>query len=266
MVFRPDSGLAPNAEYRVRCPNPYYLEGADNRREFSFSTGSSSLSKAPPIPNVATVELSAQRGEDWGDSYSALFRKAGDLGNIIVLNLGGSSTLNPDELSGDVADPTYLTTERDYWVGTGPCGGNWPDAALGASTTIALGAFDLAGGFSGWSDTVGVTLPSAYTNVLGEAPSDEDSEPASVPSEGSETPQGVMPRVAMPEVAVAPEVAADDIAPSTPTRTRRGRAGCHFGTSAGSSYGAAALLTALAWRVRRRRPHQPSLGARKSSS
>lgn len=230
LVFRPDSALEPNTTYRASCPKPFPGEDEDGR-EFSFSTGSSSLSKAPPIPNVATVELLARKGDDWGDSYFALFQNPGELGNIIVLNLGGSSTLNPDELSGEVADPMYLTTQQAYLVGTGPCGGNWPGAALGASTTVALGAFNLAGGFSGWSDTVTVTLPSAYTEVPDEAFSEEDSEPPRLPPEAPYGPPG-----------------------------------CQFGAPAGSLYGVAGLLATLAWRVSRRQPRQPSLGAPKSSS
>jgi hypothetical protein len=230
LVFRPDSGLEPNTEYRASCPSPHPWEG-DDGLEFSFSTGSSSLSKAPPIPNVATVELSAQKGDDWGDSYSATFQNAGELGNIIVLNLGGSSTLNPDELSGEVADPIYLTTWRDYSVGDHPCEGNWPGATLGASTTVALGAFNLAGGFSGWSDTVTVTIPSAYTEVPDAAASEEDSEPPRLPPEAPYGPPG-----------------------------------CQFGAPAGSLYGVAGLFATLAWRLGRRRPRQPLLGTLKSSN
>jgi hypothetical protein len=82
--------------------------------------------------------------------------------SIIVLDLAGSSTLDAAGPSGDVADATLSFTE-EFLVGSYPCGGNWPEAGLGASTTVALGAFNLAGEFSGWSDTLPITLPTRYT-------------------------------------------------------------------------------------------------------
>lgn len=49
-----------------------------------------------------------------------------------------------------------------YWVGTGGCLYSWPGAELGASTRFRLGAFDLTGAFSGWSESIDLTIPDQY--------------------------------------------------------------------------------------------------------
>jgi hypothetical protein len=57
------------------------------------------------------------------------------------------------------------SAERSIYVGSSICENNWPEATLGASTTVALGAFDVTGAFSGWSDTVAVTIPSTLDDA-----------------------------------------------------------------------------------------------------
>ena len=129
------------------------------RDAFSFTTGAEPRLTPPRVPDLSRVEVGAAEGY-WGTNYQATFRGAIEGGSLIVLDLGGGAALDPDAPAG--ATSSFAATapdDTDAWVGVGPCGGNWPGASLGASTSVALGAFDLTGAFSGWSDTVTVTLP-----------------------------------------------------------------------------------------------------------
>ena len=255
LVFRPDSDLAPNSEYDVVCPRVY-----DSERAFSFTTGASSRSTPPAVPDIATKELIATLGDGWGASYHVLFRQVAQPGDIIVLDLGGTSTLAPQGPTGYVADSQVMGSyAQDFWLGTGPCGGNWPGAALGASTTIALGAFALTGEFSGWSDTIRVTLPATHDDV----PSMDGEDVSS-----SDEPPNAADVVDVPELDLVMaegtrDVVAPEASPSTsvrrppvelPERTPsiQGRATCQFGAHGALSSSASGLLVALLWLVARR--------------
>jgi hypothetical protein len=154
-VFRPDSDLAPSSEYHATCPFTY-------GSTISFTTGESATSGPPEVPDLSNKVLHASPDTSWGASYYAQFPGVGGADAIIVLDLAGSATLDAEGPSGHVADATPRFTEG-FLVGSYACGGNWPEAGLGASTTVALGAFNLAGEFSGWSDTLPITLPTSYT-------------------------------------------------------------------------------------------------------
>ena len=162
LVFRPAAELAPNSAYESNCvprgTAPEQLDaGFLNVSFLGFTTAAGPRLTPPPVPDLARVEVAAAEG-DWGPTYGATFREALEPGSIAVLDLGGDAALDPDAPSGSVSavEPAYYA---DGWVGSGICRANWPGAGLGASTRVALGAFDLTGGFSGWSDTVTVTLP-----------------------------------------------------------------------------------------------------------
>jgi hypothetical protein len=156
-VFRPDSELAPRSEYHWSCSSIDY-----GSRTSSFTTGESATSGPPEVPDLSSRVLHASPDESWGPSYYARFPGAGEPSSIIVLDLAGNSTLDAAGPSGYVADARLPLTDG-FFVGSYPCGGNWSEAGLGASTTVALGAFNLAGEFSGWSDTLEITLPTRYT-------------------------------------------------------------------------------------------------------
>jgi hypothetical protein len=166
LVFRPSSYLAPNSAYTFECP----LQ--QEPRTLTFSTGAGPHVRAPVVPNLGDVETSAQFGDAWGDSYFARFDEVAAFGSIVVVSLAGAGDLDTAGLRGSVSDAIALYDEP-LWVGRGPCGGNWPEASLGTSTTVAMGAFDITGAFSGWSDPVTVTVPSSYGTVTGTASSDE---------------------------------------------------------------------------------------------
>jgi hypothetical protein len=253
LVFRPDSDLAPNSEYQFECPRVY-----DVQDTFSFTTGASSRSAPPAVPNISAVELRAKLDEDWGDSYYAKFEQVAELNTIIVLDLGGSAMLSPQGPSGYVADADFLSRLPDsYVVGYGPCGGSWPGAALGATTTVAIGAFDLTGAFSGWSDTIRITLPATHDNAPRadeDVSSADDVEPPDAP-DVLETPE--QPLTTADDL-VASEAPQSTIARRSPVARPKeipplqGRATCQFGAIEGSPSGAAGVLAALLCMLARR--------------
>jgi hypothetical protein len=163
LVFHPTVNLHPSSDYESNCvprsaaATP--LDAGFLGSTFSgFTTAAGPRFAPPPVPDVSRVEVAAAVGY-WGLTYGASFRDALETGSISVLDLGGGAALDPDGPQG-VASSVELAFYSDAWVGAGTCHANWPGASLGASTSIALGSFDVTGAFSGWSDTVTVTLPS----------------------------------------------------------------------------------------------------------
>jgi hypothetical protein len=262
VVLHPDAELAPNSQYTVDCPPRFDLQPST-----TFTTGSGPRTTPPAVPNVSNVETAVHPDGGWGASHFALFVQASAADTIVVVDVAsGSATLDPDAPSGGVADALYLYNASDIGVGNGPCGGSWPGAKLGASTTVALGAFDLTGAFSGWSEPVTVTLPNEYP------PSEDDT---AEPVGGSEIPldddgssdqgdvgetdsDGDGPSEATDVNATSAiddtdDVSAANAANSDPVRpSPMGRSGCALGLGESSRGVSAGLLLALAGLVARR--------------
>jgi hypothetical protein len=220
LVFQPGNELAPNTEYTVTCPIPKDIPGA-----YSFSTGAGPRHAPPRLPDVSNVRIMARENPEDGPTFGASFRDALEPGSLAVFDVGGAAALDSGGPAGALSDLRFVRTIAvDAWVGHGPCGGNWPGATFGASTTVRLGAFDLTGAFSGWSDTVTISLP---------AEREADSE-----TEGTEPP-------------------APDEASATPPSERSGARdlGCNLRPPSGPPLRAAALLSlalGVALRARRR--------------
>ena len=70
---------------------------------------------------------------------------------LLVLDRDHTSELDVSALEGTVTD-AFTRTDFPY-LGYAPCDQtNWPEADGGAATTIRMGAFDMAGNFSGFSE------------------------------------------------------------------------------------------------------------------
>ncbi len=148
VVFTPRTPLQPLTVYR------------HGQLGLEFTTASGPDLVAPPLPSV----------EGWTSAYSSGGRApcretdarvtldvvAGDLDTlVVVLDRAESSTLDPVTLDGEVTAIVKSfpgTPTRTLELGEAPCLDNWPGAKRGAETTVRLGAFDLAGNFSGWSE------------------------------------------------------------------------------------------------------------------
>jgi hypothetical protein len=250
LVYRPDAELAPDSQYTVECPIRW--EGQQPLSHV-FTTGPGSRATPPAVPSVANVNLVADDGVGWGPSYFANFLQAVEPRTIVVVDLGRSATLNANAPSGFVSDADFNFYNEDVFVGRNPCGGNWDGANLGASTTVALGAFDLTGAFSGWSDTVTVTIPSELNGPDREADVAEQtaSEPPDVDPDGADDREGDDEPGAGDDAdgyaVITPTATDDRVAPSA-----TGRSGCDLGARSASPWGAVSLLT-LAWLGARRR-------------
>jgi MYXO-CTERM domain-containing protein len=152
VVFRPDVELDPVSRYTYHCP---LLDVS----EYTFTTGEGPRVGAPPVPNSSPWAAQAFRRDDLGDNYLVSFDNAEEPDSIVVFDIGGAASMDAEGPSGVLSDVTDALYSAGVFVGRGSCAYNWPEATLGASTTVALGAFDVTGAFSGWSDTVTVTLP-----------------------------------------------------------------------------------------------------------
>jgi hypothetical protein len=193
-VFAPDQELAPLTTYHVDCP--VFDLGATST--FSFTTGEGPRHEPPPVPDLSRVELTSRVDGAYGPRYNARFERVVPPESIVVLDLEGEAKLAPADPSGRIGG-ARLEREDDYWtqVGWGPCGGNWPEAAPFASLALRAGAFDLTGAFSGWSESLTVTLPEAVSASIPLEPPRPDrlNAPASYPdsSEASHCQLGLRP-------------------------------------------------------------------------
>jgi hypothetical protein len=185
LVFRPDVELAPESTYSYKCP-------VSDASEFTFTTGAGPRLGTPPVPDSSRWTAGAIRRDDMRDSYGVSFDSAAEPDSIVVFDIGGAASMDVDGPSGVLSDVTEALYRVDVYVGSSICENNWPEATLGASTTVALGAFDVTGAFSGWSDTVTVTLPgtlddrSSGSNTAGlGGTSGTASAPDSAPAGGS---------------------------------------------------------------------------------
>lgn len=153
VVFRPEVELDPESTYTYKCP-------LRDVPEFTFTTAAGPRIGAPPVPDSSRWAAQAVRRDDVGDNYLVSFDKA-ETDSIVVFDIGGAASMDAEGPSGVLSDAAEAPYRTSVFVGRGICLNNWPEATLGASTTVALGAFDVTGAFSGWSDTVTVTIPSA---------------------------------------------------------------------------------------------------------
>jgi hypothetical protein len=253
LVFRPAAELAPNSQYTIDCPL------SRQPRELTFSTGAGPRVEPPPAPNLRDMRVVADQGSAWGDSYFASFDHVAPLGSIVVIRLGGEGVLDSSGPSGSVTDAVTVSDDEPIWVGDGPCGGNWPAASLGASTTVAMGIFDVTGAFSGWSDPVTVTLPTAYDTVDGrpraeDAAVDPDtSEPSldAAPTQPDASPPADAPVPIATDAAVVTAGAAIDDGGDVAPRSS-GRSGCGLAGPQALSCSSVGLLAVAACAAARR--------------
>lgn len=247
-VFRPDSELAAHTQYQVTCP--HFSDWSH-----SFTTGSGPRQAPPALPSLASATVRASADDGWGASVYALFTGVSPAGTVLVLDLDGRAQLDPSGPSGSLAD-IELVRDASGWmsVGSGPCLWNWPGATLGASAQIRLGAFDVTGAFSGWSESLTVTLPSAFE----EEPAPSNPEPdVPLPVLPPQAPEEVLPSapVVTPQGELTTpvnDVVRADLASDGGAVPSAQSSGCQLGASS-STWPAAGLLAALACVATRRR-------------
>ena len=151
-VFAPDAPLVEGQTYSVKV-------GGKQVSRFAVKGGTDLT--APAIPTAGTIEVEIDEGRsDCGATYMGRVNFLSD-GLVMVLDREGESTLDPLGPSGNVSAISFRSERRAgdrISVGRGPCVNNWPAAKPGAKTQVRLGAFDLAGNFSGFGPPVSVVL------------------------------------------------------------------------------------------------------------
>lgn len=151
-VLTPVEPLAPEATYGVFVGDELVS---------TFTTTTSTDAQPPPVP---TVELVSSRtsieyfpGLNCSSCPPSAFATVELSGERLfyVADFVDDQAFEPNEANGEVR---VLTSDPVLEFGKGACGGNW-DAGPFSSQSFRVGAFDIAGNFSGWSEPRLIVLP-----------------------------------------------------------------------------------------------------------
>jgi MYXO-CTERM domain-containing protein len=159
-VFTPAQPLGAGRTYRAR---------ANGAGIAAFTTGSGTDTEAPAVPSVVSEDSDAapnREGPACGPSYWVRYELKTD-GILTVADRDGTSTLNPEALSGTV---TSLEQGTAFQLGRNACVDNWPGVKSGDTGQVRFGTFDLAGNFSGFSQPREATIPYGCGCSAGAAP------------------------------------------------------------------------------------------------
>lgn len=150
-VFTPDFEFAPNTTYSIRVNGEIYS---------TFATGAEADTEPPAQPSQ--MELSTWSdppfipdGGMCGDgSASHGISVQWGLGDGIVVLMDNDERADVDVDAIEGSAPS-LSTSGYTSIGKGfGCGGdNWDGARNGAQTQIRAGSYDIAGNFSGWTES-----------------------------------------------------------------------------------------------------------------
>jgi len=131
----------------------------------------------PPLPPVFTLGETRASGGSWSSCGEELYVPLDVTfeGALLLLDIAGRSTFDPQAISGTPVDAFFR--EDTPIVGNAICGpGNWNFEEDGDAIGTRLGAFDLAGNFSGMAPPQTVeagctcsTVGAASTNQYGHA-------------------------------------------------------------------------------------------------
>lgn len=100
------------------------------------------------VPEQPDIELGETNRYAYEGFVSYSVDVEGTFEHMLLLDVGLTSTLDPEALTGNVS---LMAGHTNFVVGHS-CGTTWADAGPGASTEVAFSSFDLAGNFSGWTE------------------------------------------------------------------------------------------------------------------
>ncbi len=155
LVFSPVRELEPNTEYTVSLGN-------DGR--FSFVTGTEHDTEPPPVPVITGQSDHTSLpdfGSTCGDSGSAIVKvSVTSEGSLVVVDRERTSTFDHAAINGRISAFEEGTGELQLSLGSGPCLATWSEAGRGETTRIRVGAYDLAGNFSGFGseEEIGISV------------------------------------------------------------------------------------------------------------
>ncbi len=149
-----------NLGHTTRCnptadllPDTLYRDGVTG---MEFTTGSTRDDAAPAPPAELDRRYYSSNGAVYGDSCSST-----NPSGVVVLTLRGGEPIlvvdtsggtDPAAPSGPVTElfaPSGLARSNEAWIGTWACTNNRPTVP-GDRFPLRIGAFDVAGNFSGW--------------------------------------------------------------------------------------------------------------------
>lgn len=161
VVLTPTAPLAPDTEFVAR--NPIVT--------WRFSTGSGASSEPPSIPRVSGRRGVASEGGFLGHGasscdpvYGTRLSLVPDESRLLTVVAWDGATLQ--DFAGGPGGSVGLVHARQEWTGddlpliNGACEFGWPGAVRGSVGVVRIGAFDLGGRFSGWSEPLEIAADS----------------------------------------------------------------------------------------------------------
>lgn len=148
LVLTPDNPLAPGEHTVEACTD------AGCSREMEFVVVGDPLEGSPAVP--ALVEDEREHLSPWSNSCGLTHRVSFDVvgdGDVYLFDLVADGPLGADP---EVDDEVAAAAEYpNFWLGSGSCDTQFLEE-LYAGVGVRVGAYDLAGHWSGWSDPVRV--------------------------------------------------------------------------------------------------------------
>lgn len=169
VILTPDVELLPDTVYSV-------IRESDDAVVTRFRTGLGPDHDPPSVPQTLSVRIHAESAQPEPpsscgatDGVSVEFESDGA---IVVGDLLGRATLDVDAIDGEVAE--HNDGGSRIWFTNGGCSSAWEGLELGDVAEWQLGAFDLAGNFSGWSavETAEVSVAAAAESAQAAACAD----------------------------------------------------------------------------------------------
>ncbi len=168
-VITPDVDLAPDTVHVA------WLEMNDAEAPVAlveFRTGLDADTEAPAVPTTLKYTVYADSGlPPDGNSCGptdGVSIEVDSSETLVVSDLLGRATLDTDAVDGD--SPDFRVQDEGWiWLTRGGCSNAWPDVAIGDQAEWQLGAFDVAGNFSGGSalETAPITIIEANATQAG---------------------------------------------------------------------------------------------------
>lgn len=136
------------------------LTGPERIVALEFTVGAELDDEAPAVPEVVDEDYSVSREFGSCEESRMVRLELAEPAELVVIEQEGGDVLDTEALAGGLADAAPAPGDEP-WVnfGRAPCVNNWLDADLGADTRIRLGAYDVAGNFSGWGPWIDVNIP-----------------------------------------------------------------------------------------------------------
>lgn len=165
-VIQPDADL--------ELGSTYELTNCGNFAAPTTFTVTEGPDTTPPPPPVFTLGETKASGGSWSSCGEELYVPLDVTfeGALLVLDIAGRSQFDPQKISGDAVD-TFFREDKPL-VGNAICGpNNWNFDEDGDAIGTRLGAFDLAGNFSGMAPPQTVEAGCTCSTVGGYSATDK---------------------------------------------------------------------------------------------